>query len=89
MYGSLKSVFINHKIFNPYNAELILHNSWRRKGLFQFEITINGLVSSFHKQLYLNTYVMDLRPLEILEKFSVRESSLYVRIRVQTSDFDV
>ena len=33
--------------FDPYNAELILYKSWRPKGLFQFEIIINVLVSSF------------------------------------------
>ena len=32
---------------NPYNAELILYKSCGPKGLFQFEIIINDLVSSF------------------------------------------
>ena len=33
--------------FNPYNAELFLLKPMRLKGFFQFEITINALVSSF------------------------------------------
>ena len=32
---------------NLYNTELILYKPWRSKGLFQFEIIINVLVSSF------------------------------------------
>ena len=35
------------KILKPHNAELILYQSWRPKGFFQFEIIINGLVISF------------------------------------------
>ena len=33
--------------FNTYNDEIFLYKPWNRKGFFQFEITINGLVSSF------------------------------------------
>ena len=32
---------------NPYNAEIFVYKPWRPKGLFQFEIIINILVSSF------------------------------------------
>ena len=32
---------------NPYNAELILHKSWRPKGFNKFKIIINVLVISF------------------------------------------
>ena len=34
-------------LFDLYNAELFLHKPWRSNGFFQFEIIINGLLSSF------------------------------------------
>ena len=37
-------VFIIRLELNPHNAELIVYPSWSLKGLFQFEIIINGLV---------------------------------------------
>ena len=35
------------KPFDPYNAELLFHKTWRTKGFIQFEIIINVLFSSF------------------------------------------
>ena len=32
---------------HPYHAELFLYEPWEPKNFFQFEITINFLVSSF------------------------------------------
>ena len=34
-------------LFNSYSADIFLFKSWRPKGVFQFEIIINVLVSSF------------------------------------------
>ena len=53
-----------------------INHAWRPI-IFQFEIIINGLVSSF---FHLNTYVMGIPPLYIFNFFSVRGSSLDVRI---------
>ena len=54
---------------------------WKPKGFFQFEITINVLVSSFCL-LFKNRYVMGLRPLEIFYFFQCGD-------RIYTSESDV
>ena len=48
MQNVCQSIQLNaHLSSHPYNAELILYKIWRPKGLFQFEIIINGLGSFF------------------------------------------
>ena len=48
--------------FHDRDFELFLQKPGRPKVFFQFEVTINALVSSF-LPIHLNTYVSDVRPL--------------------------
>ena len=54
--------------FNPQSAEYFLYNPWRPKAFIQFEIIIN---ESQLFRIHLHTYVMGLRPLQIISSHSV------------------
>ena len=72
--------------FNPSSVKILSDNPWGPKGLFQFEIIRNILVSSFWFIWIPMSWVAVINVFTL----TVRGSTLDVRIwRLQTSDSDV
>ena len=71
-------VYCHRWQINPWNAEIFVYEPWRPKVIFQFEIIVNVF------SLYMNTYVMGLRPFKYLlfqcgNRLQTPESGVYRR----------